>query len=93
MEIDFYGIGFVPGVPINGGHWYGDPFGLFTDYGIENISQSWEPYPIMLYSAPAFFVISPEPSPVPEPSSLILFCLGLLLTRFNKRYSSSWMSY
>lgn len=89
MNVDFYDIGFVPSVPINGGHWYGDPFNLFTDYGASRISEPHfaDSYPVVAYSTSTFFYIgnvgpapTPVPTPVPEPSSLLLLFLAILIS-------------
>ena len=40
MEYDFYNIGFVEGVWINPGHWYADPFYLYSDFTIDRQYES-----------------------------------------------------
>lgn len=79
--MDFYDIGFATSIPINGGHWYSDPFNLFTDYGISHIPEPYtvQPYPLAIYSVGTFAYI-PEPTitPVPEPPSLFLLLIGLI---------------
>lgn len=80
MDIDFYSIGYVSSTPINGGHWYSDPFNLFTDFGLDHISDSYMTssssvliYPVVTYT----YISNPEPVPVPEASSLVLSVIAL----------------
>jgi hypothetical protein len=40
MEYDFYSIGFGEGVWINPGHWYADPFYLYSDFNIDRQYES-----------------------------------------------------
>ena len=86
MDYDYYNIGYAQGVGILGGHWYSDPYNLFSDWKIDrNYEASLVNNNFINYDT--FFVYvayapnpapSPEPIPVPEPSSFILLIAGLL---------------
>lgn len=83
MEYDFYTLGFGEGVWINPGHWYSDPFGLYSDFIIDRqyestLGMNYDPISygmigssgqnmFFLYAAINSSNYEPIPSPVPVP--------------------------
>ena len=89
--------GYGGGVWINGYHWYGDPYNLYSDF---TTTHNIAPDPLYIYndggqSMYLFYNMalapdpSPTPVPVPEPSSIALLITGLWFIKkyfFKKAY-------
>lgn len=98
MDYDFYAAGLGEGVWINTGHWYADPFSLYSDYKIDHVYESvlfapdLQTVHALLYEQQSMYFLSmminqeptptPNPVPVPEPSSACLLCMGLFVMFF-----------
>ena len=99
MDHDFYTAGLGEGVWINTGHWYEDPFYLYSDYKIDHVYESvlfapdLQTVSALLYEQQSMYFLAniilqpdpaPTPVPVPEPSSVCLLLMGVLAIFFNK---------
>ena len=100
MDDDFYNVGLDEGVWINGGHWYADPFNLYSDYKVNYTPLSVLTAPdlqtvsAILYEQQSMYFLQnilseqhdPIPTPVPEPSSLaLIFCCVAVMFICKKR--------
>jgi hypothetical protein len=83
--------GYGEGLWINGSHWYGDPYHLYSDF-TTNFDLS--PNPLYIYNDGGqnlyiFYnaVLKPDiqPVPVPEPSCLFLAVCSILMIFFLKK--------
>lgn len=87
MEYDTYDIGFANGLGILGGHWYSDPYNLYSDWKIDrNYEASLVNNNFINYGVFFTYVVypnndpipNPDPIPVPEPSSFCLLISGFV---------------
>ena len=87
MDYDYYNIGYAQGLGILGGHWYSDPYNLFTDWKIDRVYDAslvnnnfvnYNSFYVYVYYTNINPSPQPDPIPVPEPSSFILLISGLL---------------
>ena len=99
MEYDNYSVGFANGVGILGGHWYSDPYQLFSSWKIDRYYESslvdnnfiqydaffiYVAYAVSIQQTPVPEP-KPEPIPIPEPSSFCLLIVGLLAVFLFKK--------